>query len=664
MTSRTPLLLALLLSLPLFAQNADLRITGEAEAIGKVRIGDIVELRVTVENLGPGSADNTRATVTVPAGMTLHSVHVTPPFAATCTNDPVSATCNFGNLSTVSRTMFVNVRMPVEVGTFGVTSTVTSDTPDPSPGNNTAVTNIETENRIQYWVYITPVISRVEPGAAVKLEARLTSYPASLPGTRFTLDIRSINGTIETIESENWQCTIDGTRAECTIAAPSSNCCIDEPVQITMRTNDDPRGGEARLTIDATADAPGEFFETAQAIVEIFRHILVTSTADSGEGTLRAAFEDVNASCAETPCRIDFALPGPVPSEGWFTIVPETPLPPLRAARVTLDGTTQTALTGDTNPKGPEVAIDGHLAGEGIEVHAHCQGAVRGLALGHFHRNQALWLTHDRRQCIERPLQFEDRYEISGNHIGVDPTGTVAWPNLRGLRLDDAGRVDVRKNVISRNTYSGVWMWRGSAAFRENWIQHNGASGIFFGPEVQFGEVLANVIDGHPHMGVAVARGANQVDIRQNSMRDNLGLGIDWGLDGMNAQVEDDRGGAPNAPVLLSAVYDPAADATRVTMTLRSLPLVATFHNWLIDVYTNDAPDGDGDRFVREERLQTLPNELVVTVPGNHEGKWINATLTRVQFSVFLRDGAPSTNGFAGGHTTTSELSNAVLVTR
>lgn len=658
------LFLALFSASSALAASADLKVLPELLLDGKARIGDLVPLHVMVDNDGPDEAANVRATVSVAPGMFIVHAEVTPPFAAECDASGMSITCSFGNLSTVERVIRLDVRMPAEVGTFAITSTVTSDTPDPNPADNTAVVNVETENRSQFWVYTNPGFSRVDPGEAVKIEARLTNYPATIPGNRFTLHLAAVNGTIEAIDSAQWQCTLRGAAADCVIAAPTSSCCIDEPLQITVRTNDDRRGGETRLLIDAESEAPGDFFETAQAIIQLFRHIAVTSTADAGPGSLRAAFDDVNANCAPTPCKVDFALPPPVPEEGWFTIVPETPLPVIRTQRVSLDATTQTARTGDTNPNGPEVAIDGRNAGEGLEIHANCHAVVRGFALGNFRVNQALWLTQDRQACLD-PVQFSDGFEITGNHIGVDPSGTTPWPNLRGLRLDDAGGVQVTKNVISDNVRSGVWMWRGSVRLFENTIQRNGASGIFFGPEVNWGQVVSNVIEGHPDMGVAVARGARNVDVRRNSMRANAGLGIDWGLDGPTPIADDDTGMPSNPPLLLSAVYDPAANETLVTMTLHSSPLAAYFSAWSLDFYTNDAPDGDGEQWVHARELQALPQgELVVKVPGNHAGKWINATSTRIRYDVFLRSGQPRTqlSGAAAGDRLTSELSNAVFV--
>ena len=131
---RNPLLvLALLIASSALAQNADLRVSAVAHLDGKVAIGEIVQLHVTVENDGPGVAKNVRATVSVPAGMAIVTAFSTPPGAATCESGgglSQTATCSFGDLSTVGRGMRVNVRMPAAVGTFPVTTTVLSDTPD------------------------------------------------------------------------------------------------------------------------------------------------------------------------------------------------------------------------------------------------------------------------------------------------------------------------------------------------------------------------------------------------------------------------------------------------------------------------------------------------------------------------------------------------------
>ena len=88
--------------------------------------------------------------------------------------------------------------------------------------------------------------------------------------------------------------------------------------------------------------------------------LVVTTTLDSGPGSLRQAITDANATPGST---IVFNIPETDPGfnavGGWFSIVPLTPLPTLACNGTTLDGASQTAFTGDTNANLPEIFLDG-----------------------------------------------------------------------------------------------------------------------------------------------------------------------------------------------------------------------------------------------------------------------------------------------------------------
>ncbi|HEX2060282.1 MAG TPA: right-handed parallel beta-helix repeat-containing protein, partial [Thermoanaerobaculia bacterium] len=375
------------------------------------------------------------------------------------------------------------------------------------------------------------------------------------------------------------------------------------------------------VTLHAEAAAQLEGRDTAGAhdiALEVYRHIVVTNTADAGPGSLREAIAEANAQCAQ-PCRMRFDIPAPA------EIVPATPLPPIRADRIVIDATTAPA----------PVVIDGRAAGEGLEVHARCDAVVRGLTLRNFSASQGLWYTWER-GCNRRE---HDQFLVERNTLES---------NLRGLRLDGAPRPLVKDNVIRNNRYSGIWMWAGSAWLLENRIENNGASGIFLGADVFTAEVLRNTISGHPHMGVAVAHGARDVEIHGNTMRDNRGLGIDWGLDGRSPARDDDAEGHGNAPVILSAKYDPGTQTTAVTFTLttRKLAQVAGVD---VEFFANATPHGEGDEplaiayLVRNDGVP-----VTVTLHRDLRGKWLNATASRwIDFSEL------------GG---TSEFSNSVRV--
>src|SRR5213075_1790045 len=93
----------------------------------------------------------------------------------------------------------------------------------------------------------------------------------------------------------------------------------------------------------------------------------------------------------QVTCEARFHLPPPVPAEGYYSIRPRTPLPPITSALI-LDATAQTRFTGDTNPLGPEVELSGSALaiGNGVLIHTTEVSGVRGLAINRFPENGVL----------------------------------------------------------------------------------------------------------------------------------------------------------------------------------------------------------------------------------------------------------------------------------
>jgi hypothetical protein len=471
-----------------------------------------------------------------------------------------------------------------------------------------------------------------------------------------------------------WDCTLagDGKSADCT---KPTIFRLPDPIPVTIRSGSG-NGTTSTFTMTATSPQPAHpgADNVTRVVLQNYHEIAVVTVADRGPGSLRAAIEEANG--VGKPAKIVFELPRPVPSEGWFTITPETPLPPITAQSAVLDGETQRVVTGDTNI-GPEIAIDGHLAHYGLEIHSPCEARVHGLAIGNFDANQGLWFTKSG-TCAPNGHLAQYR-EISRNYIGTDPTGVHAWPNLRGLRVD-FGSGAIRQNLISGNTYSGMWVWVTEGRFDSLTIEDNvfgagpgpfgnvplpnGAAGILFGPRVT-ADVRRNIIANHPGMGIALVRGETYVDIRENSMRDNGGIGIDWGIDGVSPADDADANVDPNAPVLLAARYDPELNRTYFTMAVRSEQMPGSDVSMFdVNFYANRGPDGDGEQWIGEgfgggER--TDGSTFEVWVAGDHQGKWVNATSTRVPVS-FARPPQISSEAARHGEGSTSEFSNAILV--
>jgi hypothetical protein len=549
-----------------------------------------------------------------------------------------------------------NFKAPFADATYTVKFTVSSDTPDPNPSTNSASVTFTTklEADVNARVLQSSLFERIDPGQNAEFWTSVANNVRGNKPPNVRVDYAVTNGVIEKIAAPSpVSCTIAGATAVCTIE-PLVNST--GTITVTVKTTTDPLAGKVTLSMRATGDVPDKTPANDQAenSIPIYRWYAVTTVADDGPGSLRDAIVQANANCTPGPCRIVFEIPPPVPAEGWFTITPVEPLPTITADRVSVEGLRQTAFTGNTNPLGPEVAIDGRLARRGLRMVSRCEGVIEGLALGNFDEDQALWFGGGA-GCPEayRP----DRRAVANNYIGVDPTGTTAWPNLRGLNASGANAL-ISGNMISRNRYSGVWMWNGSARFEQNRIENNGASGIFLGPEVDDVTITENTISNHRDMGIAVARSKAHVDIHSNTMKNNGGLGIDWGLDGISPVDANDKEGPSNAPVLLSATYDAAQNRTLITLSIKSTPLsTTTQQDGVIDFYGNGAPDGEGEKTLGTVHVSPATvGTISLSVGGDLRGQWINATWTRVipnGFDPYYYDAA-----------VTSELSNAIFASQ
>lgn len=188
---------------------------------------------------------------------------------------------------------------------------------------------------------------------------------------------------------------------------------------------------------------------------------VVNNTADDGPGSLRQAI--LLASVHEGEESIVFNIPTSDPnfvnvdfdlSSGdlepdVFVIRPLSPLPYLGAREspfgvipgggdggTTIDGRTQAAYTGDTNPQGPEIVLDGSLAGDanGLTILDTDNCRIFGLNIQQFTAES------------EFPSSFlsfgagiavfgGDHNWLAANFIGTDALGTRAKENRFGVLL-------------------------------------------------------------------------------------------------------------------------------------------------------------------------------------------------------------------------------------
>jgi hypothetical protein len=599
-----------------------------------------INWQIDVTNNGPNEADDVQITGSSDRPSLGGCNGLIPPIAA--------GTHTLVPCQTFAPAMATDLVLTAKAETLSVA------TPDPNPANNVATKTIHTTGGPDLNIFLR--VPDINPGVPFAIGASYgnNSLADAATGVVVTLGIP----TALQIVSIPQNCTQSPGVVTCSLSTVPAHTISIEPNLVVTAVADDSVNGQ---TLQFTADIKGNEPEGSiannhsAATVTVVRTFYVTDTTDS----LADAIDAANRECTSgDPCKIAFRL-GTPPASGYFTLKPHRKLASITGKAVSIDGSTQTRLTGDTNPNGPEIFIDGseNAWEDAIVFAGPCGGEVGFVAIGNF-RNAAVTMfgsTDDPVNACGGKYPAGGAY-VHDSYLGVDPTGTNAAPNGRGVVISDkvfGGTVS--HNLISGNRRSGVWIGMAlQPSVYDNTIGldihrqplPNGASGIFAGPLVTNLDITSNFIAFNHDFGVAIDRRAVGVNLNTNSIFANLQLGIDIGLDGPTPDRD-----VP-APVIVSAHYDPASDKTIVVLSahepkLDDLPVAS--------LYASDAPHpsgfGDGQYVLGQQAFDPASGGLTVSVKGDWRGKWVSATVTQNDFP------------FASlGHSTTSEFSRAVKV--
>jgi len=185
--------------------------------------------------------------------------------------------------------------------------------------------------------------------------------------------------------------------------------------------------------------------------------LVVNTTDDLDDGVCNAAHcslrEAINAVNARIGHRIEFDIPMSDPGfDGLVWVIrPSAPLPTITQI-IDLDATTQTVNQGNSNPDGPEIMLDGSLAGSGangLVVDLVVSSVIKGLVIANWDQAGI---------SVERSSYVE----VKGCYIGTDHTGVTAAGNLYGIVLVGGQRHQIggsgagEGNLISGNTNYGL----------------------------------------------------------------------------------------------------------------------------------------------------------------------------------------------------------------
>jgi autotransporter-associated beta strand protein len=324
---------------------------------------------------------------------------------------------------------------------------------------------------------------------------------------------------------------------------------VNPGVAITSFTQDDINNSRVRfvdfgdvafpsysLTVSDGADISGP------SIVELTGQsmtFVVTSTADSGAGSLRQAIIDSNVGLGYDT--ITFNIPG----AGVRPISPTTALPTITDA-VVINGYTQPGSSANTlttrNNAVILVELNGASAGAGANgLTINSAGSlVTGLAINRFHG-----------MGIHVHGAAAQNNTLQGNFVGLNASGTTAQANGSwGIFVDGSpnttigGATNGKRNLVSGNSQGGVAIVGSTAiglAIEGNWIgtditgsldRGNALSGVYVGDAAGFGGVTStgspsqsvirnNVISGNDNAGLWINSGADNTQVYGNLIGTN-----------------------------------------------------------------------------------------------------------------------------------------------
>ncbi len=360
--------------------------------------------------------------------------------------------------------------------------------------------------------------------------------------------------------------------------------------------------------------------------------ITVTSNADSGAGTLRAALQFVQTEsacgCIGNPYTINFAFSG-------LTTIPVNTTLPSSTCQTYVDGYDQTPVpaTGatfnsiadirsGTNAQ-LKIVLDGSVmtGGSGLVI-GGANSVVQGLVFRNFPQTAL---------AIQAPSAF-----VAGNFFGTNETASAcaASANMIGVTVGFGGTGTLvggnSGNPADRNVFGcmsrGIDVQASDAGIFNNLIGSASAGGTAlpngigvavltsgFGPGIDIGlgsAGLGNLIARNTGAGVAIGSNRNSVFIQGNDIFLNGGLGIDLGNNGPTPNVASPtpNPGAPNGgqnfPLVTFVRYD--ASSTTISTSLNG------FANDIaqVDYYANPPGLGldEGARFIGTAGATTDPS--------------------------------------------------------
>jgi uncharacterized repeat protein (TIGR01451 family) len=243
--------------------SADLAIVKSASP-GMITPGTNVTYTLAVTNRGPDAAVNVRASDPLPSGLTFVSA------SPACGAIGVNVTCAVGSLAAgASQTFTVTTRVASSVsGRVTNSTTVTSDTPDPNPANNTSTTTVPSEGVVDLSISKSASTSTLGPSEEVLYTLVVRNDgPSDATGVTVT-DTPPAGLVAQSAKPAQGTCAVVGGRVSCSLGTLTAGGSTQ--VLVTAQTAADAAGSltnTATVTGDQNDPDPSDNTATATATV-------------------------------------------------------------------------------------------------------------------------------------------------------------------------------------------------------------------------------------------------------------------------------------------------------------------------------------------------------------------------------------------------------------
>ncbi len=183
---------------------------------------------------------------------------------------------------------------------------------------------------------------------------------------------------------------------------------------------------------------------------------LVTSTNDSGTGSLREAIQNANIYPGSHIINFNIPVsdPGYNASEGIWVMTLTSDLPIITHSNILIDGTSQTVFAGNPNPDGPEILLDANNAAWAdfaFHIYNVSGVTIKGFIIGRFVVG------------IQISGNNAQNDTIAGNYIGCNYNATDTLGNTHGIYIMSGPHDNViggnsyeQRNIVSGNNHVGI----------------------------------------------------------------------------------------------------------------------------------------------------------------------------------------------------------------